>query len=99
MVEVGYQKKEEDTAGDPELVAALDVGVTVLAAVTSTKAGFQPLLVNGRPLKHLKQSSNTQRAHHQSHLARANSIGLRRSVLAASTPMCLRQAVGLSICS
>ena len=71
MVEVVYQKKEEDTAVDPELVAALDLGVNVLAAVTSTKAGFQPLLVNGRPLKHLNQYYNKQRAHHQSHLARA----------------------------
>ena len=71
MVEVVYQKQEEDTAVDPEVVAALDLGVNVLAAVTSTKARFQPLLVNGRPLKHLNQYYNKQRAHHQSHLARA----------------------------
>jgi putative transposase len=78
MVEVVYQKQEEDTAVDPEVVAALDLGVNVLAAVTSTKAGFQPLLVNGRPLKHLNQYYNKQRAHHHSHLARAKRFTSRQ---------------------
>ena len=78
MVEVVYQKQEEDTVVDPELVAALDLGVNVLAAVTSTKARFQPLLVNGRPLKHLNQYYNKQRAHHQSHLARAKRFTSRQ---------------------
>jgi putative transposase len=72
MVEVVYQRSEEQAAVDAELVAALDLGVNVLAAVTSTKPGFHPLLINGRPLKHLNQYYNKQRARHQSHLAQAN---------------------------
>jgi putative transposase len=71
MVEVVYQKAEEQTTVDPSLIAAIDLGVTTLAAVTSTKQGFQPLLVNGRPLKSMNQHYNKQRAHHQSHLAKA----------------------------
>jgi putative transposase len=71
MVEVVYQKAEEQAAVDPKLVAAIDLGVNVLAAVTSTKPGFQPHLVNGRPLKSLNQHYNKQRARHQSHLAKA----------------------------
>jgi len=78
MVEVVYQRSEEQTPVDPALVAALDLGVNVLVAVTSTKPGFQPLLINGRPLKHLNQYYNKQRARHQSHLAKANHFTSRQ---------------------
>src|SRR5207302_7630990 len=63
---------------DPELVAALDLGVNVLAAMTSTRPGFHPLLINGRPLKHLNQYYNKQRARHQSHLAKAKRFTSRQ---------------------
>ena len=78
MIEVVYQKAEEQTAVDPSLLAAIDLGVNTLAAVTSTKQGFQPLLVNGRPLKSLNQHYNKQRARHQSHLARAKRFTSRQ---------------------
>jgi len=71
MVEVVYQKAEEQLSGDPSLLAALDLGVNTLAAVTSLKQGFKPLLVNGRPLKSVNQYYNKQRAHHQKLLAKA----------------------------
>ncbi len=69
-VEVVHQKAEEQAAVDPSLIAAIDLGVSTLAAVTSTKQGFQPLLINGRSLKSLNQHYNKQRARHQSHLAK-----------------------------
>ena len=72
MVEVVYQKAEEQTAVDPSLVAALDLGVNVLAAVTSTKSGFVPRLVSGKPLKSLNQYYNKHRAKHQQHLSHEN---------------------------
>ncbi len=78
LVEVVYQRTEEQTAVYPALVAALDLGVNVLAAVTSTKPGFQPLLINGRPLKHLNQYYNKQRARHQRHLAKAKRFTSRQ---------------------
>jgi putative transposase len=71
MVEVIYQKAEEQAGVDPSLIAAIDLGVNTLAAVTSTKQGFQPLLINGRPLKSVNQHYNKQRARHQRHLAKA----------------------------
>ncbi len=78
VVEVVYSRAEEQTAVDSSLIAAIDLGVNTLAAVTSTKPGFQPLLVNGRPLKSLNQYSNKQRAHHQSHLAKAKRFTSRK---------------------
>ncbi|HYT34716.1 MAG TPA: hypothetical protein VEL69_06740 [Ktedonobacteraceae bacterium] len=41
------------------------------AAVTSTKRGFTPLLINGRPLKSINQAYNKRRAHLQARLAKA----------------------------
>ena len=78
IVEVVYQKAEEQAAVDPSLIAAIDLGVNTLAAVTSTKQGFQPLLINGRPLKSLNQHYNKQRARHQSHLAKAKRFTSRQ---------------------
>ncbi len=78
LVEVVYQKKEEQADVDPSLIAALDLGVNTLAACTVTKPGFQPLLINGRPLKSLNQHYNKQRAHHQSVLAKANRFTSRQ---------------------
>jgi len=51
MVEVVYEQQEEQAEVDKELVAALDPGVNVLAALTSNKPGFVPRLVSGKPLE------------------------------------------------
>jgi putative transposase len=70
VIEVVYQKAEVKAEVDQECIAALDLGVNVLAAITSNKPGFRPLLVNGRPLKSCNQFYNKQRAHYQSRLAK-----------------------------
>ncbi|GGA45486.1 hypothetical protein [Okeania sp. KiyG1] len=36
-------------------VASIDLGVNNLATVTSNKKGFQPLIINGRPVKSINQ--------------------------------------------
>ncbi len=72
VVEVVYQKAEQPAPVDPKVIAAIDLGVNQLAAITSTKPGFRPVLVNGRPLKDLNHYYNQQRAQHQSRLARQN---------------------------
>ncbi len=66
MIEVVYEQPEEQAAVTQEWVAALDPGVDILAALTSNKPGFQPRLLNGRPLKSENQWYNKQRAHFQS---------------------------------
>jgi putative transposase len=72
VIEIVYQKEIKQAAVDPNVIAAIDLGVNQLAAVTSTKPGFQPLLINGRPLKDLNHYYNQQRAHHQIRLAKHN---------------------------
>jgi putative transposase len=68
VVEVVYQKAAQQADVDPTAVAAIDLGVNTLAALTSTTPGFQPLLINGRPLKDLNHYYNQHRACIQSQL-------------------------------
>ena len=72
VIEVVYQYEANPATVDPELFVAADLGVNVLAALTSNKPGFLPRLVNGRPLKAINQLYNKQRAHHQKRLAKTN---------------------------
>lgn len=72
MIEVVYEQQEEQGQADvdPALVAAIDVGVNVLAALTSNKPGFVPRVLSGKPIKSLNQGYNKQRAQAQSRLSR-----------------------------
>ena len=72
VIEVVYERKEEQASVDLSLFAALDLGVSNLAAITSNKPGFVPVLVNGRVLKSINQGYNKQREHLQKQLAREN---------------------------
>ena len=49
VIEVVYQEEAKPAAVDPALFVAADLGVSVLAALTSNKPGFIPRLVNGKP--------------------------------------------------
>ena len=69
VVEVVYTLEPEPQPQlNPALVAAGDLGVDTLVALTSNKPGFVPLLVNGRPLKAINQRYNQQRADLQARL-------------------------------
>jgi putative transposase len=70
VAEVVYTVVEQQATVDQSVVAAIDLGVNVLAAITSTQPGFAPTLINGRPLKDLNHYYNQQRAHYQSRLAK-----------------------------
>jgi putative transposase len=67
-VEVIYDQPITPAALDPALVAAVDIGVNNLAALTSNLPGFVPRLINGRPLKALNQFYNKRRAQLQARL-------------------------------
>ncbi|HTK06894.1 MAG TPA: transposase [Ktedonobacteraceae bacterium] len=69
LIEVVYEQQEEQAEVDKNLVAALDPGVNVLAAITSNKPGFVPRLLSGKPIKSANQLYNKQRAAHQSRLS------------------------------
>nr|WP_277988981.1 transposase [Ktedonosporobacter rubrisoli] len=72
MIEVVYEQKEQRAEVESDVVAALDLGVNVLAALISNKPGFAPRLVSGKPLKSVNQYYNKQRAQHQSRLSHEN---------------------------
>ena len=67
-VEVVYDQPVTQASLDPTLVAAVDIGVNNLAALTSNLPGFVPRLINGRPLKALNQFYNKRRAQLQARL-------------------------------
>lgn len=69
VVEVVYDRDPDSSAAlDPSLIASMDIGVNVLAAISSNQPGFTPLLVNGRPLKRCNQWYNKRRARLQAQL-------------------------------
>ena len=67
-VEVIYERPVTPADVDPSRVAAIDIGVNNLAAVTSNQPGLTPFLVNGRPLKAINQWYNKRRARLQAKL-------------------------------
>ena len=67
-IEVVYEQPIAPAPLDGPLVAALDIGVNNLAALTSNLPGFAPRLINGRPLKALNQFYNKRRAQLQADL-------------------------------
>ena len=65
VVEVVYSLKPTSRTANklyPKWAASLDLGIDVLAAVTSNKKGIIPFLVNGRPLKSVNAYYNKRRA-------------------------------------
>ncbi|NES80059.1 MAG: IS200/IS605 family element transposase accessory protein TnpB [Moorea sp. SIO2B7] len=65
VIEVIYEEKEQLLTPN-EKIAAMDLGIDNLMAVTSNQLDFTPLLINGRPLKSLNQFYNQRRAKLQS---------------------------------
>lgn len=58
IIEVVYERPNKSTVNNPKAVAAIDIGVDNLAALTSNQKGFTPILVNGRVLKSINQFYN-----------------------------------------
>jgi putative transposase len=67
-VEVIYERPVTPADVDPSRVAAIDIGLNNLAAVTFNQPGILPFLVNGRPLKAINQWYNKRRARLQGKL-------------------------------
>ncbi|MFB2917152.1 MULTISPECIES: RNA-guided endonuclease InsQ/TnpB family protein [Aerosakkonema] len=68
VIEVVYSQDINPQQLNPNWVAGIDIGLDNLAALTSNKQGFKPVLVNGRPLKSINQQYNKTKARLQSHL-------------------------------
>jgi putative transposase len=65
LLEVVYEVKDIELKKSG-YIAAIDIGINNLGAISSNKPGFQPVLVNGRPLKSINQYFNKKRASLQS---------------------------------
>lgn len=68
VIEVVYASQPQPAVVDPSLVAGVDIGLSNLATLTANKPGFQPLVVNGRPLTAMNQYYNKHKAQRQSQL-------------------------------
>jgi putative transposase len=62
VLEVVYEVSDHQLSQSTEHIAAIDLGIDNLMAVTSNVPGFKPVLVNGRPLKSMNQFFNKKRA-------------------------------------
>ena len=67
-VEVIYERPVTPADVAPTRLAAIDIGLNNLAAVTFNQPGIMPFLVNGRPLKAINQWYNKRRARLQAKL-------------------------------
>jgi putative transposase len=68
VVEVVYERQLLPAELNPDWVAGMDIGLDVLTALTSNKPGFQPLVVNGSPMKSINQFYNKRKAELRSRL-------------------------------
>ena len=73
VIEVIYKKEVNDLGLDKNKIASIDLGLDNLAAITSNQRGFQPLLINGRPLKSMNQFYNKELARVQSFVGNKSS--------------------------
>ena len=70
VIEIVYSVEvQENEDLNKDWIAGIDIGVNVLAALTSNKPGFKPVVVNGRPLKSINQFYNKRKAELQADLA------------------------------
>jgi IS605 OrfB family transposase len=74
--EVAPKKKHE---GEHKKIAGIDLGVSNLVTLSSNDQGFQPVIINGRPLKSINQGFNKERARLQSRLAKDSGNSKRKS--------------------
>ena len=59
VIEVFYTVKPQNVDNEcNKHIAAIDLGVNNLATVTTNKPGFQPILINGRPIKSINNRYN-----------------------------------------
>lgn len=65
VLEIVYEV-QEPLIKESDRIASIDLGIDNLMAVTSNVPGFQPVLINGRPLKSINQFYNLRRAQLQS---------------------------------
>lgn len=66
--EIVYNVEDVPKMKSNRTYAAIDLGVGNLATVVSNKDGFQPVIINGKPLKSMNQFFNKRKAHYMGKL-------------------------------
>lgn len=72
VVEIVYNVPESESMADNGRYAAIDLGVSNLATVTSNIKGFSPFIIDGRRLKSINHKYNKDLAHYKSILDKRN---------------------------
>ena len=67
-IEIIYEKKEAKQKEDNSKYMGVDPGVNNLMALTSNEKSFEPVIVNGRPVKAINQYYNKMLSKYQSEL-------------------------------
>lgn len=67
IIEIVYENPDTEPL-EFKGIAAIDLGMTNLATVSTNVKGFKPLIINGRPLKAINQFFNKKKADAQSKL-------------------------------
>ena len=62
VIELVYSTEGHPIDLDDTFVAGVDLGLNNLAVIASNKPGFQPVVVNGRPVKSINQFYNKRKA-------------------------------------
>ena len=89
IIEVIYEKLTNSSLKDNGAIASIDLGLNNLIALTSNQVGFQPILVNGRPLKSINQFYNKKKASLQEKLKR----GIKNSKRILRLTRCRNQKI------
>jgi len=68
VIEVVYNQEEKDYGLEPNRIASIDLGLNNLCTITYNQPEFNPVLMNGKPLKSINHRFNKKKAHLQSRL-------------------------------
>jgi putative transposase len=77
VIEIVYTVEAQPADLDYTLAAGIDLGLNNLAVIASNEQGFQPVVVNGRPLKSINQFYNKRKAELQSILGSDKALSHR----------------------
>jgi len=66
VIEIVYTIKEKGLLNDNNQYLSIDIGLNNLATLTSNKINFDPIIINGKPLKNINQYYNKKRSDLQS---------------------------------
>jgi putative transposase len=79
VVEIVYEAKGVNNILDKSRVAGIDLGITNLATIAVAYPGFQPLVINGNPLKAVNQYFNKKKADLQSRIKKCDALSRQLS--------------------